>query len=228
MFDLILFAYISYYDATCKPLMIMPHTRKELSLLTHTALKNVMKYNKLILIFWFEPGALKHRHGISLRYSLCPFWRWLSMDMGKNPYVCGSDRSSTLANYSCRLWSLCIFATGRILPVCNHRHHTHSMWDSSCLNWLLKLQAVWSIEQLKYTLNICYAHHIIFLDLDKMESGDSSSLDTSTDDLLIDTNSPSHTSGAQPKSRPPLCGYLAMPSKTGLMRAYKSKWFIYR
>lgn len=57
---------------------------------------------------------------------------------------------------------------------------------------------------------------------------DSVSIDTSTDDLLIDVSSPSVTAGSQAKPKPPLCGYLAMHSKAGLMRSYKSKWFVYR
>lgn len=54
---------------------------------------------------------------------------------------------------------------------------------------------------------------------------DTSSLDTSTDDLLIDVSA---ASDGQNKIRPPLCGFLAMHNKAGMMKSYKSRWFVYR
>jgi len=33
---------------------------------------------------------------------------------------------------------------------------------------------------------------------------------------------------SQEITRPPLCGFLTLHSKTGLMKSYKTKWFVYR
>ena len=47
------------------------------------------------------------------------------------------------------------------------------------------------------------------------------------DDALVAERGNQVTSEGRPKSRQPLCGYLTLHCKTGLLRSYKSKWFVY-